>query len=104
MRIKLLILFAAVGVLAAVVVDLQATQTTITFVASPLPISASFPTPIPPSPLPSPSPSPSPLQDPKIYGPCKNVPVVMYHHVQPQDQALAKNQQNISVDSGTFAL
>lgn len=58
-----------------------------------------------PTPLlsPSPSPTPIPLPDPKIYGPCKNIPVVLYHHIQPQEQANANGQKNISVDNEIFA-
>lgn len=58
-----------------------------------------------PSPLPTPTPSPTPvpLPDSKVYGPCKNVPVLLYHHVQPNEQILEKKQQNISVDAEIFA-
>lgn len=48
--------------------------------------------PIVPTPLPSPTPTPVPLPDPKVYGPCKNVPVLLYHHIQPKEEAVAKNQ------------
>lgn len=57
-----------------------------------------------PSPLPTtrPLPTPIPLPDPKLYGPCKSVPVLLYHHVQPNEQIIEKKQQNISVDSEIF--
>lgn len=57
-----------------------------------------------PSPLPTPTPSPTPvpLPDPKVYGPCKSVPVLLYHHVQPIKEIAEKKQQNISVDSEMF--
>ncbi|MEK7521588.1 MAG: polysaccharide deacetylase family protein [Patescibacteria group bacterium] len=57
------------------------------------------------SPTPSvlPTPTPIPLPDPKVYGPCLNVPVLMYHHVQPKEEAEAKNQKNINVNSDIFA-
>lgn len=55
-----------------------------------------------PTPTPEPSPTPIPLPDPKIYGPCKNVPVLLYHHVQPNEDIAEKKQQNISVDAEVF--
>lgn len=56
-----------------------------------------------PTPIPTPTPKPTPvLLDPAVYGPCKNVPVLLYHHVQPIEQASSRHQQNISVDVGTF--
>lgn len=59
-----------------------------------------------PSPTPAPTtkplPIPIPLPDPKVYGPCKSVPVLLYHHVQPNEQILEKKQQNISVDAEMF--
>lgn len=59
------------------------------------------PSPIPMS-TPKPSPIPVPLPDPKVYGPCKSVPVLLYHHVQPIKEILEKKLQNISVDSEVF--
>lgn len=62
-------------------------------------------TPFPsPSPVPTakPLPTPIPLPDPKVYGPCKSVPVLLYHHVQPIKEIVEKKQQNISVDSEMF--
>lgn len=57
-----------------------------------------------PSPLPTtkPLPTPIPLPDPKVYGPCKTIPVLLYHHVQPIKEIVEKKQQNISVDSEIF--
>lgn len=56
-----------------------------------------------PSPSPSPVPSPIPSADPKIYGPCKLIPVLMYHHVQPESEASEKGQKNLTVDASIFA-
>lgn len=71
--------------------------------ASPLPVpSPTIPLPSP-SPSPTPKPSPKPSPDAKIYGPCKLVAVPMYHHVQPMEEALAKNQKNITVNNQVFA-
>ncbi len=65
------------------------------------------PSPLPPTPTPTPSPSPSPSPtpspDPKVYGPCKIVPVLLYHHIEPKEEALAAGQKNIFVDNTTFA-
>lgn len=55
-----------------------------------------------PTPSVSPTPTPVPPPDPKVYGPCKNVPVVLYHHVQPNEDAAAKSQTKISVDNDVF--
>lgn len=49
------------------------------------------------TPTPSATPTPQPL-----VGYCINVPVLMYHHIQLQAQAEAKNQKNISVDTSFF--
>ena len=52
---------------------------------------------------PSAYPSPSPTATPRaLVGYCLNVPILLYHHVQPQDQAQAKGQKNISVDTNVF--
>lgn len=56
-----------------------------------------------PTPTPTPSPTPVPLPDPKVYGPCRNIPVVLYHHVGPKEDVEAKGQKNISVYSDVFA-
>lgn len=57
-----------------------------------------------PTPVPTTKPLPTliPLPDPRAHGPCKSVPVLLYHHVQPNEQILEKKQQNISVDSEMF--
>ncbi len=63
-------------------------------------------TPIPeeaPSPVPTPSPSPIPSPDPLVYGPCKNIPVLMYHHVQTKEEAMLKKQTGLTVNSDVFA-
>lgn len=51
----------------------------------------------------SPTPTPIPLPDPAVYGPCKNIPVLFWHHIQPEDQAATKGQKNLTVDNGVFA-
>lgn len=56
-----------------------------------------------PTPSVSPTPTPIPTPDPAVYGPCKNVPVVLYHHVQPNEEATSKNQTKISVNDTIFA-
>lgn len=54
-----------------------------------------------PTPIPSPTPTPTPTIPP---GYCLQVPVLVYHHIQPHAQAATKGQLNISVDNGTFDL
>lgn len=58
---------------------------------------------IPPSPTPTPSPSPTPTPVPLI-GYCLNVPVLMYHHIQPNSEAQSNGQKALSVDNGEFDL
>lgn len=69
---------------------------------TPEPSAVPVPTPTP-TPSPSPSPSPTPSPDPKVYGPCKIVPVLLYHHIQPLEEAQSKSQKSISVSNDTFA-
>ena len=38
----------------------------------------------------------------KPAGYCLNVPILMYHHIQPQSTAIEKWQTNFTVDNGTF--
>lgn len=52
-----------------------------------------------PTPIPTPIPTPAPVP---LIGYCLNVPVLMYHHVQPQSQAVDKKQTATSVDNGVF--
>ncbi|MDO8503498.1 MAG: polysaccharide deacetylase family protein [bacterium] len=66
------------------------------------PVASPTPTPSP-SPTPKPTPTPIPLPDPKVYGPCKNIPVLLYHHVQPQEDAKANGQVSISMSNEIFA-
>lgn len=62
------------------------------------------PTPtIVPSPTLTPTPTPIPLPDPKVYGPCRELPVLMYHHVQTSEEALAKGQKSLTVNSDVFS-
>lgn len=53
--------------------------------------------PLTPTPTRIPTPTPVPL-----VGFCLNVPVLMYHHVQPQSQAVERGQTSLSVDNGVF--
>ena len=49
------------------------------------------------------SPSPSPSPSPEVFtGFCLNVPILMYHHIQPMADAKTKGQGGLSVDTGTF--
>lgn len=57
-----------------------------------------------PTPTLTPTPTPIPLPDPAIYGPCKNVPVLMYHHIQPWEEAESKGQKNITVKNDVFSV
>lgn len=71
-----------------------------------VPSATSVPSVIPTSiPSPTPSPTPKPLtfaEMNQLYGPCVNLPVLMYHHIQPADQAAAKSQTNLTVTPETF--
>lgn len=69
----------------------------------PLAIGTSAPTIIPlPTPTLIPTAVPSPTPIPKPAGYCLNVPVLFYHHVQPQTMASAKGQTSLSVDNVIF--
>lgn len=50
---------------------------------------------------PTPTPASSPTQVPLV-GFCLRVPVLMYHHIQPQDSAKTLGQTALTVDSGVF--
>lgn len=56
-------------------------------------------TPPPSTPTPTLIPTPTPVP---LVGFCLHVPVLMYHHVQPQSQAVDKGQTATSVDDGIF--
>lgn len=56
-------------------------------------------TPPPSTPTPTSVPTPTPVP---LVGYCLNVPVLLYHHVQPQAQAIEKSQASLSVDSEVF--
>jgi peptidoglycan/xylan/chitin deacetylase (PgdA/CDA1 family) len=64
------------------------------------------PSPIPtiiPSPTPSPTPKPLTFMEMNArYGPCINLPTLMYHHVQDPQVAKDNHQTSISVDTETF--
>lgn len=51
--------------------------------------------------IPIPSLTPKPTEPPLV-GFCLNVPVLMYHHIQPMSIAKEKNQSGFTVDSGIF--
>ncbi len=67
-------------------------------VGSVLPTATLVPSPTnTPTPTAVPTPTPVPL-----VGYCLNVPVLFYHHVQPQSQAIDRKQTSMSVDNGVF--
>ena len=55
-----------------------------------------------PTPIPTPTPVPTPAPTPVPAGYCLNVPVLFYHHVQPQADAITNKQTAQSVDAGVF--
>lgn len=55
-----------------------------------------------PSPISTPTPTPVPLPDPKVFGPCKNVPVLLYHHIQPKEETQDKNQVALTTYTDFF--
>jgi peptidoglycan/xylan/chitin deacetylase (PgdA/CDA1 family) len=55
-----------------------------------------------PSPTPTAIPSPTPTPTPVYTGYCLTVPVLLYHHIQPQARAIERGQASISVDNGVF--
>lgn len=55
-----------------------------------------------PSPTPKPTETPTPTPTPVYYGFCLNVPVLLYHHIQPTASAKQKGQAVLSVDNGIF--
>jgi peptidoglycan/xylan/chitin deacetylase (PgdA/CDA1 family) len=55
---------------------------------------------LPPStPTPTSIPTPTPVP---LVGYCLNVPVIMYHHIQPTAEAQARGQTALSLDNGVF--
>lgn len=54
-----------------------------------------------PTPLPTETPTPTPVQ-PVYSGYCLHVPVLLYHHIMPQEIAMQKGQTSLSVDNGAF--
>lgn len=54
------------------------------------------------SPTPKPTPVPTPTPTPVPSGYCLNVPVLFYHHIQPQAEAVANKQTSVSTDVGYF--
>jgi peptidoglycan/xylan/chitin deacetylase (PgdA/CDA1 family) len=58
-----------------------------------------------PTSIPTPVPSPRPLTFADLnsmYGPCTNLPVLFYHHIQNMDVAKAAGQQNLTVATDIF--
>lgn len=55
-----------------------------------------------PSSTPKPTPVPTPTPTPVPSGYCLNVPVIFYHHIQPQAEAVANKQTSVSTDMGYF--
>lgn len=55
-----------------------------------------------PTPTPTPTPVPTPTPTPIPSGYCLNVPVLFYHHIQPQADAIANKHTAQSVDAGIF--
>jgi len=53
--------------------------------------------PVTPAPTLTPAPTPAPL-----VGYCLNVPVLMYHHIQPEAEAQVRGQKALTVDNGQF--
>lgn len=73
---------------------------------SPKSLAGLMPSPIPtftptPTEIPTPTLTPTPTPVPLV-GYCLNVPVLIYHHVEPQAQAKDLNQTSLSVDNGMF--
>lgn len=64
------------------------------------PVKISNPTPKA-TPISTPTLTPSPTPTPN-YGFCLYVPVLYYHHIQPQAEAVASNQTSVSTDLGFF--
>jgi peptidoglycan/xylan/chitin deacetylase (PgdA/CDA1 family) len=59
----------------------------------------------PPTPVSTPTPTQVPTPTPvPLVGYCLNVPVLMYHHIQPNAEAQSKGQTSLSVDNGQFDL
>lgn len=56
-----------------------------------------------PSPSPSPTPKPLTLSEMNsLYGPCVRLSVLMYHHVQTKESAIANKQTSLSVNTDIF--
>ncbi len=57
------------------------------------------------TPAPSIAPTPTPMSfadQNKLYGPCTVLPVLMYHHIQPEVSAKADHQTSLTVDTAVF--
>jgi len=70
------------------------------------PVSTLVSTPIPtPIPTPSPTPTPKPLTFTEmnaLYGPCVQLPTLMYHHVQTKETTVANKQTSLTVNTEIF--
>ncbi len=57
------------------------------------------------TPPPTPIPTPKPLTFAEmnaLYGPCTRLPVLMYHHIQSKESAVAKKQTSLTVETDLF--
>ena len=100
----IIILSVFIGVLFDIVLKSLTNKNTVQHI-SPIiskqitPISTVYPTPI----LPTPTVKPITIEDLNAkFGPCTNIKVLMYHHIQPLDIAKKSNQQNLTVTPDIF--
>lgn len=98
---KLLLLSSLVVVVFALI--LRDSKKVVPTVSS---VSTLVSTPIPtPTPTPSPTPTPKPLTFTEmnaLYGPCVQLPTLMYHHVQTKETAVANKQTSLTVNTEIF--
>ena len=102
----LLLVAASVAILIPVKKNHQTTQAKISPLASPPLVRNGlrpFPTVIFPAPTPTSTPKPLTFaQVNKEFGPCAYLPVLMYHHIQPESVAKADGQTSLTVDTTIF--
>lgn len=98
-KFLLFLLLAAVAIFTTFLVVLSSRSR---LPKTPLPKKSASPT---PSPSPTPTPTPKPLTFAEmnaLYGPCVFLPVMMYHHIQPLDEAKASGQSALTVTTEFF--